>query len=63
VDALLAWHLFDPAAMLDTRELAPLPLLGIPGWCEDNRQEEYYDDREQFRPGRLSEKRWRAAQR
>jgi hypothetical protein len=63
VDALLAGHLFDPAAMLDTRELAPLPLLGIPGWCEDNRQEEYYDDREQFRPGRLSEKRWRAAQR
>lgn len=63
VDMLVAGHLADPAAMLGTRELAPLPLLGIPGWCEDNRQEEYYDDREQFRPGRLPAGQKRAAQR
>lgn len=52
VDARVAEHLADPAAMLDTRELAPLPLLGIPGWCADNGQEDYYDDRRHFRPGR-----------
>lgn len=52
VDARVAAHLADPAAMLDTRELAPLPLLGIPGWCADNGQEDYYDDRRHFRPGR-----------
>lgn len=62
VDALVAAHLADPAAMLGTRELAPLPLLGIPGWCEDNRRETYYDDRVQFRPGRLAAEQRRAAQ-
>ncbi|MBX3651017.1 MAG: DUF3025 domain-containing protein [Burkholderiales bacterium] len=54
VDVLLAAHLADPATMQRTQELAPLPLLGIPGWCGDNGREEYYDDRDQFRPGRLS---------
>ncbi len=62
VDALLAGHLSDPVVMQDTRELAPLPLLGIPGWCADNGQEAYYDDRDQFRPGRLTAAQRRAAQ-
>ncbi len=54
MDARVAGHLADPETMQRTRELAPLPLLGIPGWCADNRQETYYDDRDQFRPGRLA---------
>jgi hypothetical protein len=60
LDALLAAHLADPALMQRTQELAPLPLLGIPGWCSDNRQEKYYDDRDQFRPGRLPAEQRRA---
>ncbi|MDP2397662.1 MAG: DUF3025 domain-containing protein [Burkholderiales bacterium] len=51
-DARVAVHLADPGAILDTRELAPLPLLGIPGWCVANGDESYYDDRQQFRLGR-----------
>ena len=33
---------------------APLPLLGIPGWCADNDDPAYYDDAAQFRPGRVA---------
>jgi len=52
IDARVAARLADPGAMHDTRQLAPLPLLGIPGWCVDNGQEDYYDDHQHFRPGR-----------
>jgi hypothetical protein len=34
------------------RSLHPLPVLGIPGWCNDNEQAGYYDDVRQFRRGR-----------
>jgi Protein of unknown function (DUF3025) len=36
-------------ATLEAR-LTPLPILGIPGWCEDNEDPKYYDDTQQFRP-------------
>lgn len=35
------------------RDLQPLPLLGIPGVVPDNECAVYYDDRRQFRPGRM----------
>ncbi|HTF13584.1 MAG TPA: DUF3025 domain-containing protein [Burkholderiales bacterium] len=38
--------------MASTRNLSPLPILGIPGWGPSNGSEEYYDDASQFRPGR-----------
>ena len=34
------------------RELVPLPLLGVPGWCEDNLREDYYGNIDYFRPRR-----------
>jgi hypothetical protein len=41
------------AAMpLDSRVFAPLPVLGIPGWCAENSDPAYYDDTAVFRPGR-----------
>lgn len=52
VDAQLAAWLAGPQVMQSTRELAPLPVLGIPGWCPGNESEAYYDDTEYFRPGR-----------
>jgi hypothetical protein len=44
------------AAQLDADRLArkpfmPLPLLGIPGWCEENQQVSFYDDASVFRAG------------
>jgi hypothetical protein len=34
------------------RMLCPLPLLGLPGWCEANRDPAFYNDPAVFRPGR-----------
>lgn len=34
------------------RDLAPFPLLGLPGWDVDNEFETYYDNVNYFRPGR-----------
>ncbi|MDP1536186.1 MAG: DUF3025 domain-containing protein [Burkholderiales bacterium] len=51
-DRLVALRIADPQALRHTQELAPLPVLGVPGWCADNEQAAYYDDRAYFRPGR-----------
>ncbi|AOY91775.1 hypothetical protein BKK79_08150 [Cupriavidus sp. USMAA2-4] len=34
------------------RRFAPLPVLGVPGWCADNGDPAYYEDTAVFRPGR-----------
>lgn len=52
LDADLAQRIADPLLMASTRDLSPLPLLGIPGWCLDNADPSYYDDTRQFRQGR-----------
>lgn len=59
LDARIAAYLADPGNLLSTRELAVVPVLGVPGWCADNEREAYYDDPDQFRRGRLREKRGR----
>lgn len=53
IDRRLALQIADPQAFCHTHELAPLPVLGVPGWCVDNEQPAYYDDRDHFRPGRM----------
>ena len=50
LDTLIASSL--SATDLATRPYAHLPLLGIPGWCDANRDAAFYDDREVFRPPR-----------
>lgn len=45
-DALEAGRLSRPA------DLAPVPVLGFPGFTPDNEAASYYDDRDYFRPGR-----------
>ncbi|MBU0688576.1 MAG: DUF3025 domain-containing protein [Gammaproteobacteria bacterium] len=54
LDELLAVYLDDPEHCLTTRELTPVPLLGIPGWTDENEQESYYDNTDYFRSGRQS---------
>jgi hypothetical protein len=51
-DSCAALHLSPPAALEATDRLAPLPILGIPGWCTANRDASFYDDTSVFRPGR-----------
>lgn len=52
IDLRLALQIADPQTLRQTHELAPVPVLGVPGWCADNEQPAYYDDRDHFRPGR-----------
>lgn len=52
LDERVAAYLNDPEKCRDTRELTPVPLLGIPGWSAENEQPGYYDNQQYFRPGR-----------
>jgi hypothetical protein len=57
LDTRIAAHLSDPGRLRATRELAVVPVLGVPGWCADNESEAFYDNLDYFRPGRLREMR------
>lgn len=52
LDDKVAERLSDAARLRSTRELAPVPILGVPGWCAGNGRESYYDNRGYFRSGR-----------
>lgn len=52
LDTFVADYLDNPEHCSSTRELHPVPLLGIPGWSEENNAAEYYDNTNYFRPGR-----------
>jgi hypothetical protein len=52
LDALIATYLDNQKHCLSTKELTPVPLLGIPGWTEENETESYYENTRYFRPGR-----------
>lgn len=47
LDSLVAAKI---AALSSARELTPVPLLGIPGWCDGNEDEKFYDNSAYFRP-------------
>jgi hypothetical protein len=38
------------------RNLAPLPVLGVPGWFPENACEQFYDNAAYFRPGRRTDR-------
>ncbi len=48
-DELLAAHFAARARFASPRVMAPLPVLGIPGWCPDTDREAFYDDASHFR--------------
>ena len=50
-DAAAAW-IEDDRNLSSSQNLAPLPLLGIPGWDARNRTPSFYDNASYFRPGR-----------
>ena len=52
VDQMLAQRIADPVQFLRPLDLAPVPLLGFPGFTADNECADYYDDQRYFRPGR-----------
>lgn len=50
LDAMLASFLSN--ATLSSAQLTPVPLLGYPGWIEENQNETYYDNKQYFRDRR-----------
>ena len=50
VESALARAIRASRALVDTQELRPLPLSGIPGWHADNAHEAFYRDAPCFRP-------------
>ena len=54
MDERLAAYWSNARNCLNTRELSPVPLLGVPGWCAENEVASFYDDTRYFRPGRRS---------
>lgn len=49
LDAALADALRDPADFTTPRVLAPLPVLGLPGWWDDNTDPRFFENRGYFR--------------
>lgn len=56
LDERLAEYLNNPLHCVSTRELHPVPLLGVPGWSGENTVGSYYDNTAYFRSGRLHQK-------
>lgn len=50
VDALVAEYLDENNYELKPSLLAPLPILGLPGWWEQNNDEQFYENKNYFRP-------------
>ena len=57
IDEMAAACISSPDRFVATRELAVVPVLGVPGWCAENERESYYDNLDYFRPGRSRERR------
>lgn len=51
IDSRIAHDFADAAALQSTRMLAPVPLLGYPGWDARNATADYYDNSAYFRSG------------
>ena len=52
LDEKLAGYLSNPQHFNRTVDLAPVPILGIPGWNAENEREAYYENEAYFRAGR-----------
>jgi hypothetical protein len=52
VDARAASWISDPGRLKGTRELAVVPILGVPGWHPHNNRESFYDNADYFRAAR-----------
>ena len=54
LDDQLAGYLAIAEHCCSTRELTPVPLLGVPGWSAENEDAAYYDNTRYFRAQRQS---------
>ena len=61
LDSQVAAYISESGNLTAPRELAVVPVLGVPGWSPGNEQESYYDNANYFRPGRRLEGKRRKA--
>ena len=54
-DRWLLAHLQTPSCNLANKPYLPIPILGIPGWCEENQNFSFYDDSLVFRAPRTAQ--------
>ncbi|MFT7400098.1 DUF3025 domain-containing protein [Rheinheimera aquimaris] len=52
LDRELHEQIANGAVLLDNQQLTPLPVLGVPGWHDDNNNPGFYDNTDYFRPRR-----------
>src|SRR4051794_25018537 len=52
IDAMLAAHFADRSRFASPRMMAPMPLLGVPGWHPGTARGDFYDDPVHFRAAR-----------
>ncbi len=57
VDEMVAQRIADTSLFCATNELAPVPVLGVPGWWPANEEETFYDNPSYFRTGRRANRR------
>src|SRR5258706_3035009 len=56
VDRRLAQHFADRSRFATPKLMAPMPVLGVPGWHPGTEHESFYDDRDHFRSRSASER-------
>lgn len=52
LDNKLQQQIANPDVLLNNGQLTPLPLLGVPGWYQENQQSDFYHNTNYFRPKR-----------
>ncbi|MBQ4832449.1 DUF3025 domain-containing protein [Pseudoalteromonas sp. MMG010] len=50
IDDALYQMIKNEGSLSDNKSLSPLPLLGIPGWYDDNKDPTFYNNTDYFRP-------------
>jgi hypothetical protein len=53
-DRLVAGHFASRARFASPRTMAPMPILGVPGWHLGSQDEAFYDDSDHFRKGKMT---------
>ena len=54
IDNKLHEQIANQALLLDNQQLTPLPLLGVPGWYNENELTSFYQNTDYFRPQRAT---------
>ncbi len=56
LDSILSQQIEHLNTLKDNSLLSPLPILGVPSWYDDNKQPDFYDNVDYFRPKRVAKK-------